>query len=436
MIRQQSLGYLLGRQWMIYTCLLSGLFIGAGLLLLFVLEDSFIDRRLHAVAAGVTSPHVAPPHLPSQFSVAPPEALSSDLQARLSGRSAGALVEFRRENGRYVHVLLTQTAAREPFAVVYDVTDELTVNRALARGAAYAAALLAVLLVVAHALARVLAGRISRRADALVRQVLESPDPGHLQRLAAAEPVRELSALVRLQGEAWQAHLDAIERERQTLAYLGHELRTPLQSARTSMALIQDDRTDAAAWQRLQRAVNRLTRASDAILWLSSPPRARPDGRTDALRCLESLADELGPLAAVKSQRIDLKVDAGLHWPWPEDVVDVLLSNLMLNAIQHGGPGVITVVATSVDLTLRNPCAPEHRRGSGLGLAIVQRLAGAIGWHVELHVADGAACARVHWPAPGSTSPGSTSSGTTSGIQPRVAPLMHPGARRRPHVSP
>ena len=66
MTRRQSLRQALARRWMAFAAALSLLFAGATLLLLFVLEDSFIDRRLRAVAASPAVAQGATAALPAQ----------------------------------------------------------------------------------------------------------------------------------------------------------------------------------------------------------------------------------------------------------------------------------------------------------------------------------------------------------------------------------
>ncbi len=399
MMRQRSLSYILARQWMVFTLGLSALFIIATLLLLFMLEDSFINRRLKAVAATVVDPVLAPPALPSQFRVFAMPELPDDIRAHTADESPGHVKEFRRGNGRYVHVLLARTVTDQPFALVYDVTDELTVNAGLSRGFVYALPLLLLLLACASLLARAFVGRVAGRAKALVEQVLDSPDPQRLHALAQREPVREFSELVRLHARAWQDQLAAVERERQTLAFLGHELRTPLQSARTSLALLEDNRADPAAWARLQRAVERLVRASNAILWLSSDVTPSAGSHTQAVACLSELVEEFRPLATAKGQRIELAVVPGLRWPWPREVVEIVLANLLLNAIQHGDAGTIVIDATQTSLTILNPRVSADTGGFGLGLQIVQRLAVRIGWEVAFGSDELIATCTIVWPS-------------------------------------
>lgn len=398
-MRRRSLRQALARRWMLFTAVLSLLFAASGLLLLFVLEDSFIDRRLHAVAATVTDPQAPPASLPSQFQVSPMATLPDDIRAELGSDRVGRLVEFRRANDRYVHVLAARTAAGQPFALIYDVTDELTVNQGLARGLAYVAALLAVLMLCAYLLSRAFVGRMVQRAQALLRQVLDSPDPETLEALAQQEPVQEFADLARLHARVWRGQLAAVERERETLAFLGHELRTPLQSARTSLSLLAGEPGHAAALIRLQRAVEWLGRASNAILWLASDNPGMLDGDTHAATCLQDLADELAPMAEARGQAIELAIDPELHWARPREIIETVLANLLLNAIQHGGQGIITITADAGGLFLHNPRAAAEVTGFGLGMRIVGRLASRIGWQVTFsREVDGASFA-LSWDA-------------------------------------
>lgn len=398
MMQQRSLSQVLARQWMAFTLGLSALFITAGLLLLFMLEDVFINRRMHAVAASVVDPALKPAALPSQFRVFAMPQLPDDIRARAKGNAPGLANEFRRDNGRYVHVLLARTPDGQSFALVYDVTDELTVNAGISRGLVYALGLLVLLLAGAYVLARAFVGRVAGHAKTLVEQVLASPNPERLHALAQGEPVREFSELVRLHARAWQDQRNAVERERQTLAFLGHELRTPLQSARTSLALLDDNRADPAAWARLKRAVERLVRASNAIGWLSSDTTPSAGMHTQAAQCLGELIEEFRPLATAKDQRIELTIAPGLVWPWPREVVETILANLLLNAIQHGAAGAIVVDATQASLTILNPRVSADTGGFGLGLQIVQRLAARIGWEVTFSLGERTAASVIVWP--------------------------------------
>jgi signal transduction histidine kinase len=399
-MRPRSLRQALARQWMLFTVMLSAMWLAAMLLLLFVLEDSFIDRHLLSVASTLQR-HPGPvPLLPAQFQLYATDALPADIAKRLRDTRQGVVREFWRSDQRYVHAMRTHSVDGKSYVLVYDVTDELTVSPGLAPGIGYAVIALAVMLVLACVLAHIFSTRTSLRVRALIQQVLACRSPQQLTVLAAQEPVQELSALVQLHAQAWHGQLQAVEAERETLAYLGHELRTPLQSARTSLALLADDRADWRAWERLERALARLTRASQAVLWLSSDAAVAMPAHviTAASSCIQALLDEFRPLAAVHGQAFEVELPEGLHWQVPDELVETLLANLLLNAIQHGGAGVVYLQADVTQLSLRNALSREAQTGFGLGLNVAQRLAQRIGWEVSLRQDDTQAICTVTWP--------------------------------------
>lgn len=378
-----SLAEALARQWIGFTLALLALFVAAALLLLWILEDSFINRRLRDVAALVQD--TAAPALPEAFIVWPLAALPADIGPRLHGLPAGRVLEFRRNEGQYVHLLWTRTPRGEAFVIAYDVSDQLLVNAGFERGLPWLLLLAVLLALSSWALARGFVVRLSRRAQAVLAQVRESPDPSALHDYARREPIREFSELARLNAEAWEQRLTMLERERQTLAFLAHELRTPLQSARTSLALLQDGTAVDQAWKRLRRAIDRLSRASQSILWLASDSRPTGLDRTPPGPLLDELAEELAPLASGKQQSIHIEGGAMVRWPLPREALETVLANLMLNAIQHGGAGRIELRYGSDWFEISNPLTAESgRHGFGLGLQIVQRLTERWGWTMTL----------------------------------------------------
>lgn len=398
-MRSYSLRQALARQWVLFTVMLSLLWLAATLLLLFVLEDSFIDRHLLSVAATLQRQHGSVPVLPAQFQLHAVDAVPADIAEHLRDTRQGVVREFRRSDGRYVHMLRTQSGDGQAYVLVYDVTDELTVNPGLSQGIVYAVLVLGGMLVLAYLLANVFVQRTSLRAQDLIQQVLASQNPQQLRQLAAQERVQELSAMIRLHADAWQGHLQMVEAERQTLAFLGHELRTPLQSARTSLAILTDDRADQRAWERLERALARLTRASQAVLWLSSDAVIATSHEGGAAStCIQGLVDEFKPLATLRGQIFVVDVSDRLYWSAPSELVETLLANLLLNAIQHGCAGVVRLHADATQLSLRNPISHEMQAGFGLGLSVVQRLAQRVGWEVRFEQDDVEAICTATWP--------------------------------------
>lgn len=150
---------------------------------------------------------------------------------------------------------------------------------------------------------------------------------------------------------------------------------------------------------RLRRALSRLERAGNAILWLSADTVLCGGQPTPARPALDELVDELQPLAVARAQAFDVRVAPGLYWDAPREVVETLLANLLLNAIQHGDAGVIGVEADGGRLVICNRQAAADVPGFGLGLEIARRLAARIGWRLEMQVAAGMVRCELRWPA-------------------------------------
>lgn len=395
----RSLKALLTRQWMAFAMCIAVLFASAGLLLLFLLEDSFIDRQLEAAARSIASPSPSPDlaRLPAEFSVYPVEQVPRDIHARLPFTEVGEPFEMRRLDRRYVHVLVVDTADKGRLAVVYDVTDQLTVSPQLGTGLLFLLGLTAAVLLAAAALAHAFVGRISKQAGDLIDDVKSTPNPQRLRDVAEKQQILEFQHLLALHADVWEAQLAAVESERQTLAYLGHELRTPLQSAQTSFALLAEKRGDLAALERLQRALARLTRASRSILWLATDRVLDVEVSTRLLPVIYRLVEEFSPHAAHAGQVIDIDMPDGLTAQGPDEIVETILANLLLNAIQHGAPGHVSIHGSAGLLAITNSvCRERERGGFGFGLEIVHRLAHRIGWTVDVKESDDVTTTHIH----------------------------------------
>ena len=150
MSRQRRLSSVLARQWALSTLVLLVGFSAMAVLLLFLLEDRFIDARLREHAANaVRDAQTLPANVQRYaFADAPP-----DLQARMEAAGTGNMREFRLQDGRYVHALLQERPTG--LAIwVYDASDQLYVNRALTAALPWLLVLAALLALASAWLAR------------------------------------------------------------------------------------------------------------------------------------------------------------------------------------------------------------------------------------------------------------------------------------------
>lgn len=388
-MKRVSLRRVLVVQWALFTAVL---LLGAGgvaVIALFVLEDSFIDERLLAAERALPGEPA-----PATAVLRRLDALPAERHAMLAALAPGSMREFRIDADRYVHLRVLAPDAQGPRFLVYEAHDALRVGAGLRRGAPTLLALLVLLVLLAGWMGHRFAGRVERAARALLPPPGRHHDGQTLRAASAAQPIEEFRQIGLSLADALQQRLDALQREEDLQRFLAHELRTPLQSARLALAALPSDAAGQRQRERLQRALQRLQRAAAAVLWLGeNTPAAEPSPVAPIAR---ELLDELAPLAAQRGQQIELEERGALHWPLPAAAIAAILGNLLLNAIQHGGQGTLSLRLDGDALQLCNPCEPQIAAGGfGLGMELVRRLLAPIGWQLRLDVEQGRACARL-----------------------------------------
>jgi signal transduction histidine kinase len=198
----------------------------------------------------------------------------------------------------------------------------------------------------------------------------------------------------------------ALERERHFVADAGHELRTPLSLLHTEIELALRHPRDASelrtALASAHQEARRLVRLTEDLLLLARTDRhtSTPTGagnNTPVAPALHHLAARLDPVGT----QITIECPSALAVTADEDRLDRAVTNLLLNAIQHGKPPIeITAHATSglVEIHVRDhgigfpPAFLPHAfnrftqadqartgTGTGLGLAITAAIARTAG---------------------------------------------------------
>lgn len=181
----------------------------------------------------------------------------------------------------------------------------------------------------------------------------------------------------------------ALEREKTFNAGLSHELRSGLQAAEHAAELLRLGSAPKArndVLDRLDRAIQGMREASEAVLWLTRTGQPPVVPLTAVIR---KAATNLGRLAGQRRIQIEFESDGDLRAAAPSEVVAVVASNLVRNAIQHADtPRVrISVARTGFairdfgrglsrpqrDAIERGDDIPEAS-GAGLGLSLSRRL--------------------------------------------------------------
>ena len=227
-----------------------------------------------------------------------------------------------------------------------------------------------------------------------------------------------------------RAELDRQLRERTEMlrvqetfaAVLGHDLRNPLGAIVSAAELIArrapEERTQKTA-ARIVTSGKRMSRLIETLLDLS---RVRLGGGMPLHRSAVDLGELLGPVvqehrSAQPAAHIDVAQSGALAGFWDGDRLAQLASNLIGNALQHGG-GEVRVALDGDDpkavvLSVENPgdiprelvghlFDPFRSRtgsaGLGLGLYIVQQIANVHGGSIAVASHEGRVTFRVHLP--------------------------------------
>ena len=205
---------------------------------------------------------------------------------------------------------------------------------------------------------------------------------------------------------------DYRELRSQFVANVSHELRTPLTGLRGLLEALDDPAMDPDVRRDFARRATSETQRLEAlvtdILFLSelesasAPP---PGSRTDLAAVALATADELRDTAAEHGARLSVDAPAPAWVPLTDRMAQVIVRNLMENAIKYAGPGAATVAAVRDDdgrvvLTVSDdgagiperhlphvferfyradPSRSKRLGGTGLGLSIVKHIAERFG---------------------------------------------------------
>ena len=232
-------------------------------------------------------------------------------------------------------------------------------------------------------------------------------------RLSEEQVPSEIAPLVRAVNEALGRLDEGYERQRRFIASAAHELRTPIAILRVKVDAAADP-----AMRRLGSDVERLANLAEQMLDLQRLDSAWRDEELDLAALVRRVAGDLAPLLIAAQRSIEVIVDGALPVRGDGGALERVVTNLVQNAIEHGGRHVIVRVSgASFEVEDDGPGIPPEQRervfepfhrlrpraaGSGLGLHLVQQVVERHGGRVALLGAPGGGTlARVEFPVSG-----------------------------------
>ena len=302
----------------------------------------------------------------------------------------------------------------------------------LLRSFAIAGAAVAVLLSCGLALlVRQAIARGLRPIDAMNAQIAAIAPDALAARLKVVAPPIELAAIETAVNRLLDRIERAFEKERRFSSDLAHELRTPIAELRTACEVggkwpddvdetrqfFQDTGAIALHLEKIVATMLTLSRCENG----TAPVQTR---RIAVEKLVRECWRHAAPGAESKALRFDERIAPDLTVECDQDKLEIVLRNLMENAVVHSEPGTTvecaaTTVADGVELRLTNTAKDldradlEHvfdrfwrkdaartdRSHTGLGLSIARGLCEMLGLRLSVDLRDGNHFeARLHFP--------------------------------------
>jgi signal transduction histidine kinase len=235
-------------------------------------------------------------------------------------------------------------------------------------------------------------------------------------RLSAHHIPLEVAPLVTAINDALARLDQGYQRHQRFVADAAHELRTPIAILNTRLESLPagPDKT------RLLEDTARLSTLAEQLLDIQRLDQGHhPFGRVNLVAVAQGVVADLAPLAISGGYELALETAAEcIDVVGDRSALERALTNLVQNAIQHGGRrGTITIhvgLPATIDVSDEgNGIPPEQRalifepfyrltpldRGAGLGLNMVREIARLHGGHVSVFDgANGGACFRLALP--------------------------------------
>ncbi|HEX2120799.1 MAG TPA: HAMP domain-containing sensor histidine kinase, partial [Thermoanaerobaculia bacterium] len=331
-------------------------------------------------------------------------------------------------DGRHYHIRRVRLDSRDAWLVA-EVSSLLVVRRM--RSTLLSILVPATLSVLLFGSA--VAGLVARRS---VRQLTELAD--EVERSAVSSP-RELGTTatdreVRVMATALTAAFERVHamlaREKAFVGDVSHELRTPMAVIRGAAELL--DRRDLDPTARAQ--VGRILEAAQSgeeivglLLALAREETAHEAAKPISLLALvEALVVRHRQLLGRADVEVHVDIAPQMRVMAPPAAAEVVISNLIANALRHGG-GTVEISGREASLAIRDHGGgldPAVTGGRGIGLNLVRRLCDVSGFTLTFDSSTAGTAAVVVFAKSGSAGAAISDQGTSA----RVAHVSSRGA--------
>jgi len=221
----------------------------------------------------------------------------------------------------------------------------------------------------------------------------------------------EVGVLAKALEQAMQRVETFVAREHRFSRYASHELRTPVTIIKGAVVLLKkklsgEDDPAYRPLKRIERSVTNMENITETLLWLSREDVAVDQGQPLAIvAVVQETIEQNRYLIGSKPIDIEFVPEGDPQLSIPVSIFQIMLTNLIRNAIQHTASGKINVIVkndrvivsdtgTGMDpddlrLDTQFPSGEDPYKGHGIGLSIVTRLCTRLDWTLEFESQPG-----------------------------------------------
>jgi signal transduction histidine kinase len=365
-----------------------------------VIEQGLRERMEEFVAAYRANPADPPPRLSSLRGYLGRAGVAQPIPDWLEVLGPGMHDDIADGGGGYYYVL-RQDEDGVRFYLTQNI-DPLAKLEAIFLQSSLASVVLGMLLAAAATwvVARMVLGPMVELANRVA--VL---DPGQRGvRIGEMHADREVMMIAR-SFDRYLEQLDAfVAREQAFTGDVSHELRTPLSIIVGAVQLLlEDPGMTGEAHERLlriERAAGHMRELTTAMLLLARDPVNAGREASPLGPLVQEVVKGYEPLAGARGLDLRLAITAPATIAAPHGMATSVIGNIVGNAVEHAGSGVIDVRLDGRELRVcdEGPGIPQGEvvrvfergyrgagsRGAGLGLALVRRICDHLGWAVDI----------------------------------------------------
>lgn len=409
--RYHSLSKRIVLQFCLFTVVLSFIFGALTFLLMYVLEDNFIEKDIARQAEQLITEYQANgtwsqpdnARMSLHFSKQTfPEEIREI--ALLEPRR----IEFYGEQGRHYHAMRLHDYP--DMYLLAEVSADLQVRK-IRKGILV---LLVVSTVLVSLIACLLAWLVARKTTKPLKQLAELVDgvaPEQIPKQFAEQfPNNEVGVLAVTLEQTLGRISEALSREKHFTRDVSHELRTPLAVIKNAVELgrsqkqafqNETDNNSDKILNRIYEAASQMEKTVQALLMLAREEHNATRKQAVALMpILEQSILDNGVLLKNKPVDIDVSEDCEVTVEAAPEMLKVLLDNLLSNAFQYTDSGEVRIDFSNDKLIIQDTgpgiepgiCEKvteagvkgEKSTGFGFGLSIVKRLCEHQGWQIQV----------------------------------------------------